>query len=1031
MKDYESYNNKGNKDIPDNPRLKKLDVYPRYQESNELPGEYFDIRENALDCAIDDDDNYAYDPSEKGSMDTKDQIDNIQDLSNVVNTTQASASIVESAGTVVTGTATVVVGAAAAVVAFNATSKGLPTMKVNTLDSGSSFVHYNLEINNLDLDKDYDIIIRNNSHSFKFDCVNGINDQYVYNLKPGLEYSLTLVGYNELLGEIPYASKTFYTTKSEEVLGYSNIEIIYNDDLTCGIKYDTTMVDDFNTVGDTYIVIKEFVDGYGEEEWEIFNSLYAEDFMREEPDKFTYEYNKKVHKGSVKEVYPGLLKIELYKVGDSEDRESGELIATTEKQIVYPIYEKSDSNYIEFSGDYNLIKDIKKINVRKENLYAKISLFNENDVETKIEKEIDITEGLFKLRQLVKQDTNGYSYQIGYYKADKSFVVVKEKAKAEFYGGYFGAYYDDVYSNYGQMIANWNYDDAGNETLDLTLLTDFDNYGNDDCYYKVELFKETYDQGQAEFELIDTYIGTGLPTFKNLPTREYDRGNDYYYPIYYGFKYTSLMNYYDEENGIVTKEMEVRDHTDWTIDFAQQFDISVTQFRIRGDGKYYIGLDANMESSYAGQLLYKEGDLKLYFYKSSDADPVIVETKANIEALSSDLLLVFDAELPTDMMELRITCDLPYEGMFNENSSLRRLIIKEPFSMGDIHYSVALSTVKYSVVDDLISGSVTAYAYLPSGGYVAGIHTSGDAEYERLTSVNGLYTYNFTDIASGQDVKVVAFEENGYELTSDSRYVSNYVSTDISGGNVSLNNVDGNYHTVMTYNDDGTVNIYCLTGLYYNEYGLAYGTREYSVDCYLQVFNYEDGYVDYGSVKGITKDQPIAVFEHVPYVSGDATYNIRYDVVYFETNEYDQTEIEISAKVCEFQLVESNIGSLHPNGQLVGYNMYDENLGQYIISLTIPAGMNYDKDQTITFTGTFDGDELSPITVKLSDYLSSSTSDGDVYRFNIDPTYVEQAENQGAKIMYNYTLTEDNYNQIKDIYSGSLYKEYSILITGI
>jgi hypothetical protein len=44
---------------------------------------------------------------------------------------------------------------------------------------------------------------------------------------------------------------------------------------------------------------------------------------------------------------------------------------------------------------------------------------------------------------------------------------------------------------------------------------------------------------------------------------------------------------------------------------------------------------------------------------------------------------------------------------------------------------------------------------------------------------------------------------------------------------------------------------------------------------------------------------------------------------------------------------------------------------------------------------------------------------------------VEQADNKDAKIMYNYTLTDDNYNQIKDIYSGSLYKEYSILITSV
>lgn len=1036
MKDYESYRNNGNKDIADNPNLKKLDVYPRYQESNILPGEYFDIRENALDCAIDDDDNYAYDSSESGSAETKSaKLDDVKDLTNVANPT-ANASIVESAGSIVTGTATVVVGGAAAVVAFNAISKAKPTMKINFLDSGSSYVHYNIVLNNLEKDKDYDIVVRNSQHTFRIDCRDGINDDYVYNLKPGLQYSLSLVSYHELLGEVEYASETFYTLKSGSVLGNSNIEIIYNDDLTCGIKYDTTLIDDKNKTGETYVVVK--VDtgmSGGDGEWEIFNSLYAEDYMREEPDKFTYEYKDKVHKGTIKEIPVEAQKIivELYKVGSPEEKEGGELISSTSKEVAQPFIETNSSNYIRFTGDYNLIKEIKKINIKKDNLVAKITLYNDNDEETKFEKDIDISTGLFDIKTLVKQDTTGYSYQIGYYKADKSFVVVKEKEESEFYNGYYGAYYDDVYGNYEQMIAKWNYDEEGNETLDLTLLTDFDNYGNDDCYYKVELFRATYnDQTQGEFELIDTYIGTGVPTFKNLPTRELDQGRDEYYPIYYGFKYTSLMNYYDEENGKETVEFEVRDHTDWTIDFAQQFDISRTQFRIRGDGKYFIPFDVNMESSYAGQLQYKEGNLKLYFYKSYNADPVIVETKANIEVFSSDLLLVFDAELPTDMMELRITCDLPYEGMFNEKSSVRRLIIEEPFSMGDIYYSAAFSTIKYSVVDDIITGTATAYAYIPSGGYVAAIHDNGDAEYERLTSVNGLYTYNFTDIASGQYVRFVVFDENGYQLTDDGHYVSDYVETEIDMGRVSINKTDGNYHTVMTYNDDGTVNIYCLTGLNYEDNYGAYGPSEYKVDCYLQRFDYETGgYVDVGSVKNITREQPIAVFEHVPYVSGDATYNIRYDVTYINDNYYDAARQEITAKVCEFQLVESNIGSLHPNGQLVGYNMYDEDLGQNIISLTIPAGMIYDKDQTITFTGSFDGDEWTPITVKLSDYLTSSTSDGDIYVFDIDPTYVEQAENKDAKIMYNYTLTEDNYNQIKDIYSGSLYKEYSILITSV
>ena len=309
MKDYETYVNNGNAEVPE--YSKELNIEYFDLRNNNLPGESMDSFENSLACGIGGKSKSFQSQSQGKSL------DDVQELANAV--TPSSGSIVETVGGAVTGTATVVVGASAAVVAFNATSKAKPTMKVNALDSGSSFVHYNLEINNLDLDRDYDIVIRNGQQEIKLDCNNGINDEYVYNLKPGLEYSLSLVGYNELLGEIPYVSKTFYTLKSEEIVGYSNIEIIYNDDLTCGIKYDTTMVDDFNTVGDTYIVIKEFVDGYGEEEWDIFNSLYAEDYMREEPEKFSYEYNKKVHKGTVSEVYPGLLKIELYKRGDSED----------------------------------------------------------------------------------------------------------------------------------------------------------------------------------------------------------------------------------------------------------------------------------------------------------------------------------------------------------------------------------------------------------------------------------------------------------------------------------------------------------------------------------------------------------------------------------------------------------------------------------------------------------------------------------------------------------------------------------------
>ena len=173
MKDYEVYRNNGNSEIKDNDNLKKLDNSKYLGELNQLPGEYFDCRENQIECELEDDDKFATDMSERGSTNTKSQVDDIQDLSNAVNstaTTSSSSSIVESVGTIATGTATVVVGASAAVVAFNATSKSQPKMNVNKIEAGSSYVYYDINVENLDTNKNYDILISNGQQKVKIRC---------------------------------------------------------------------------------------------------------------------------------------------------------------------------------------------------------------------------------------------------------------------------------------------------------------------------------------------------------------------------------------------------------------------------------------------------------------------------------------------------------------------------------------------------------------------------------------------------------------------------------------------------------------------------------------------------------------------------------------------------------------------------------------------------------------------------------------------------------------------------------------------
>ena len=422
LKDYEVYRNNGNSEIKDNDKLKKLDNSKYLGELNQLPGEYFDCRENQIECELEDDDKFATDMSERGSTNTKSQVDDIQDLSNAVNstaTTSSSSSIVESVGSIATGTATVVVGASAAVVAFNATSKSQPKMNVNKIEAGSSYVYYDINVENLDTNKNYDILISNGQQKVKIRCSEGTNIEQVNDLKSNLEYTLTLIGYNELLGEVPYDSETFYTLPSERILGYSIINEVNNSDLTVGINYKTTIVDDYNKLADTYIVI------YNDKEDVLYNSQIAEEFIND--DTMTHKYKDKTYTGTINRVEPGIIYIDSYAKGyDVDDPDNYVLLNSESMEITNPINISADMDNLTISGDYGRIKDIKNIRIKKENLYAKMSIFNYKGEETFVEKEIDITNNDFNLTQALDNNTEYVSVNIGYYDASKKFTSVKK-----------------------------------------------------------------------------------------------------------------------------------------------------------------------------------------------------------------------------------------------------------------------------------------------------------------------------------------------------------------------------------------------------------------------------------------------------------------------------------------------------------------------------------------------------------------------------------------------------------------------------
>ena len=730
MKDYEVYVNNGNPEIKENMDILAIEYFDL--RDNKLPGENMDSFENSMACGLG-----AKSKTFKANTSSSQgkTLDDVQELTNAI-TPSSTGSIVETAGAAVTGTATAVVGAAVAVVAFNAAPKALPKMKINTLESGSSYVHYNLEAMNLDLDKDYDIIISNPSQKFKLDCRPGVNDEYVYDLKPGLQYTLTLVGYSELLGTVEYQTESFYTLNSKSIVGYSNIDVIYNDDLTCGISYKTTVIDDYNALNGTYIVIKLMMEEFQGEEMVIFHSKYTEEM---DPNEFTYNYEKKVHSGTLNKVDPGTVIIELYR--DNGDEYEGILISSYEKEIKYPVFERTDSNYVELVGDYNLIKDIKNISSNRDNLSVKFTLYNDDNVETNIEKQINVLNGDFTFKQLVKQDTSAYSYKLGYYTADNVFVVVKEKPKEEFYGGYYSAYYEPVFNGYdyeGNSLFNikWNYDSDNNETMNWTVLTGFDNYGNNDVYYKVDLLREIMNH-DGEYELVDTYIGTGNAVFRNVPTYVYNEEYENMWPANYKLEYTSLMNYYDETKGTVQVEMDTHKEGG-NVSFAEGLWIEGEDLIFRGDGKFALSMDLELEGETTiGEFV--DSTATLHFFKENyqEITETLTVTGKIAEWVGRYPYIIFDKPFPTDVVGCHVTYEINYYDTRGNN--IRKATSEDMILLGDLGYKVEASLEKFTAYGDYYSGEIQLSAYMPEGGTLRVKIDDGD--YEIVPLINGMFIH--------------------------------------------------------------------------------------------------------------------------------------------------------------------------------------------------------------------------------------------------------------------------------------------------
>ena len=135
--------------------------------------------------------------------------------------------------TKITESATSTVGTTVAAVGVVATvavcgSLYVPPPKVNllSLDVGADYVSYVVQIDELQENVDYDIVVENAYHTFTQEDVSaGENVNFINQLKPFYEYTLSVVGKTEdAIGETVYFEEKFYTGTGAEPKAFISLE---------------------------------------------------------------------------------------------------------------------------------------------------------------------------------------------------------------------------------------------------------------------------------------------------------------------------------------------------------------------------------------------------------------------------------------------------------------------------------------------------------------------------------------------------------------------------------------------------------------------------------------------------------------------------------------------------------------------------------------------------------------------------------------------------------------------------------------
>ena len=156
-------------------------------------------------------------------------------------------------------TAVACVGAAAVVTAmviFNIAAP-FPECEMRELYAGNDYVRYGAELSSFSEDVDYSLVIENSYHSFEFDVENeGTHRGLVTGLKPGLEYTIALVGKHNGNNQT-YYEKQFYTTNSDTPEAVFDVSLSKNEDNALSAEYSVYLSDTYEKVENPYLELTQ------------------------------------------------------------------------------------------------------------------------------------------------------------------------------------------------------------------------------------------------------------------------------------------------------------------------------------------------------------------------------------------------------------------------------------------------------------------------------------------------------------------------------------------------------------------------------------------------------------------------------------------------------------------------------------------------------------------------------------------------------------------------------------------------------